>query len=314
MGLSNYGVGGIYAAALKNLQLFLTILVIFFTVSCGEHPSVENKRTYRVGYMICNSEYETLHRFRPLTAYLSKRLGVDFEAVAIDTIDFTKEVDKLDFTHTNSLLYIIMNRNHGVEILAAEKAGSLGARSRGAIVALKKSGIRNIKDLKGKTMAFGPMLAPTAYMTQLALLLKGGVDPENDLSFYSIPPGSYKHEKVIYGVLFERYDAGAFPMLDFERMARDGKIDQNDFTVIAEGTPIPYCNFGVTQRVDDSFARKFKKTLLDIKKDDTVEIDGEKIKVLDRAQIDGYEVIKDKDFDIVREMAKGTNMPPYQRY
>ncbi|MDP3113100.1 MAG: phosphate/phosphite/phosphonate ABC transporter substrate-binding protein [Thermodesulfovibrionales bacterium] len=295
----------------KSLILFF---VIFFGISCTSPSAKDERRSYKIGYMICNSEYETLHRFRPLTAYLSQKLGVNFEAVAIDTVDFTKEVDKLDFTHTNSLLYIIMNRNHGLGIIAAEKAGSLGARSRGIIIALKKSGIKNLKDLKRKTMIFGPMLGPTSYMSQLDILLKNGIDPDNDLALYSIPSGTYKHEKVIYGVLFGKYDAGAVPLLDFERTTQEGKIEKQDFTVIAEGESIPYCNFGVTQKVDDSLVRKFKKALLDIKKDDTVEIDGEVVKVLERAQIDGYEDIKDKDFDVVREMAKRTNMPPYQKY
>ncbi|OGW37043.1 MAG: ABC transporter substrate-binding protein [Nitrospirae bacterium RBG_13_39_12] len=290
------------------------LLLLIFVASCNSHPVSDEKPKYKIGYMICNSKEETLYRFRPLTAYLSGKLGVNFEAMVIDTFDFTKEVDNLDFTHTNSLLYIIMNRNHGVEILATEKAGLLGARSKGAIVTLKKSGIRNLKDLKGKTMIFGPMLAPTAYMTQLDLLLKNGINPEDDLAFYSIPSGSYKHEKVIYGVLFEKYNAGAFPMLDFEKMVKDGRIDKDDFRVIAEGEPIPYCNFGVTQRVKDSFAKRFKKALLNIKKNDTVEIDGEVVRVLDRADIDGYEDTKNKDFDVVREMAKRTNMPPYQKY
>lgn len=298
----------------KKTGRFLAFLVILLIVSCSSPSAKENGRTYKIGYMICNSEQETLHRFRPLTAYLSKKLGVKFEAVAIDTTDFSKRVDELDFTHTNSLLYIIMNRNHGVDVLAAEKAGSLGARSAGAIIALKKSGIKTLRDLKGKTMIFGPMLGPTAYMSQLDLLLKAGINPENDIAFYTIPPGSFKHEKVIYGVMFGKYDAGAVPMLDFERMADEGKIDRGDFTIVAEGMHIPYCTFGVTQRVDDSLAKRFRKALLDLKKSDTVEVDGEVVKVLDRAEIDGYEEIKDKDYDVVRDMAKRTNMPPYQKY
>jgi phosphonate transport system substrate-binding protein len=264
--------------------------------------------------MICNSEGETLHRFRPLTAYLGKKLGVHFELKAIDTVDFTKEVANLDFTHTNSLLYVMMNRNQGVDILAAERSGSLGARARGLIIALKKNNVRSVRDLKGRTMVFGPMLGPTSYLSQLDILLKNGIDPENDLASYAIPPGTYKHEKVIYGVLMGKYDAGAAPLLDFERMVNDGRVDQSDFTVIAQGDPIPYCNFAVTQKVDDGLAKRFKQAILAIKRDDTVEVDGEVVRVLDRALIDGYEDVKDKDFDSVREMAKRTNMPPYQRY
>jgi phosphonate transport system substrate-binding protein len=288
--------------------------MLFLLAACHTPSVKEEKRTYKIGYMICNSEQETLHRFRPLTAYLSKKLGVNFELQAIDTVDFTKAVDTLDFTHANSLLYIIMNRNYGVDILAAEKSGSLGARARGLIIALKKSGFRSVKDLKGKTMIFGPMLGPTSYMAQLDMLLKNGIDPENDLASYTIPAGSFKHEKVIYGVLLGRIDAGAAPLLDFERMVADGRIDKNDFTVIGEGEPMPYCNFAVTQKVDEGLAKRFKEALLSLKKDDTVEVDGEVVRVLDRAQIDGYDDVKDADFNVVREMAKRTNMPPYQKY
>ncbi len=297
-----------------NHKLFLLIVLFLLAVSCNSPSVTDEKRTYKIGYMICNSEDETLHRFKPFTAYLSKKMGVPFEAVAIDTVDFMKQVETLDFTHTNSLLYIIMNRNHGVEILAAEKAGSHGARAKGLIIALKKSGIKTVKELKGKSMVFGPMLGPTSYMSQLDILLRNKIDPENDLSFYSIPHGSYKHEKVIYGVFFEKFDAGAVPLLDFEKMVKDNRIEEGDFTVVAEGEPIPYCNFAVTQKVDDAFANRFRQVLLSLKKDDTVEVNGEVVKVLERAQIDGYEEIQDKDFNVVREMARRTNMPPYQRF
>jgi phosphonate transport system substrate-binding protein len=298
----------------KTSFAFAITILLFFLVSCNPQTATEEKQRYKIGFMICNSEQDTLERFKPFAEYLGKKLGVNFEAVAIDTVDFTKQVDDLDFTHTNSLLYIMMHRNHGVDILAAEKNGSLGARAKGLIIASKKSDIENIKDLKGKSMVFGPTLGPTSFMAQIDLLQKGGLDPDNDLSYYAIPSGSFKHEKVIYGVMLGKFDAGAAPLLDFELMTDDGRIDKNDFNIIAEGEPIPYCNFGVTQRVDDSFAQKFKKVLLDLNEDDTVEFEGEVVKVLRRAKIDGYEDVQDKDFDSVREMAKRTNMPPYQKY
>lgn len=292
----------------------LIMVLLLSSLSCQRQTNTAEGRTYRIGYMICNSKEETLRRFKPLTAYLSRKLGVSFEMSAIDTVDFTKEVDNLDFTHTNSLLYVIMNRNHGVEVLAAEKSGPLGARAKGLIIALRKSGIRNVRDLRGRSMVFGPMLGPTSYMAQLDILLKNGIDPERDLSLYSIPPGSYKHEKVIYGVLMGKYDAGAAPLLDFERMNNEGRIDKDDFTILAEGEPIPYCTFGATQNVDDALARQFRQALLGITKDDAVDVDGEIVKVLGRAQIDGYEDVRNADFDPVRNMAKRTNMPPFQKY
>jgi phosphonate transport system substrate-binding protein len=157
-------------------------------------------------------------------------------------------------------------------------------------------------------MIFGPTLGPTGFMSQIDLMQEAGVDPDNDLAFYTIPAGSFKHEKVAYGVLFERYDAGALPLDDIEIMTADGRLDPDDFTIIARAEPVPYCNFGVSQKVDDSFANKFKDVILGITENDTVEINGEVVKVLDRALVQGYVDITDAEFDSVREMAKRTNI------
>ncbi len=301
----------------KKIQLFiriiLTAILIVTTTSCSS-TSPKPVKTYKIGYMICNSEKETLDRFLPLTAYLSQKMGVRFEGIAVDTMNFSENIDTLDFTHTNSLLYIKYNRYNGLEILAAEKRGELGARSRGLVVTLKKSGITTIEGLKNKTMIFGPMLAPTGFMSQVYALKQKGFDVDEDLRSYKFPTGAFKHEKLIYAVNFEQYDAGAFPYYDFEIMAKQGKVNWDDFNILAEAPLIPYCNFAVTQRVDNNLAKKFKQTLLNITENDTVEINGERVKILTRAQLQGFEDVKDSDFDIVRKMAKETNMPPYQTY
>lgn len=296
-------------------RLVFAITCLTSLCCCQKPPSEKTSLpTYRIGYMVCNSEEETLDRFKPLTAYLSLKIGVNFEAVAIDTINFTKEVENLDFTHTNSLLYIMMNRFHGVQLLAGEKAGSLGTKSQGGIAVLNRSSIKQLEDLKGKTMLFGPMYAPTSYLTQLDLLLQGGLDPDDDLAYYSFTQGSFKHEKVIYGVYFGKADAGAFPLLDLERMIEAGKIEPDAFRIIATGNPIPYCTFASTQRVDDSLAQTVQKVLLAITPEDTVAIDGEVVNVLGRALVDGYTLVEDSAYEPIRTMAQRTNMPPYQKY
>jgi phosphonate transport system substrate-binding protein len=292
---------------------FIT-LVLLTAISCTTKDKDQERPTYKIGYMICNSEKETMERFIPFSKYLGDQLGVNFETIPIDTISFTREIEKLDFVHTNSLLYIILNRFHGVEVLAAEEKGSLGFKSQGIILTRRDSGITKLADLKGKTMIFGPMLAPTGFMAQVDIMQEAGIDPEQDLAFYTIPPGSFKHEKVIYGVFFEKYDAGSIPIDDLETMVADDRVAMDDFNIIAKNEPIPYCNFAVTQKIDEALARKFKNAVLAITKNDTVEIDGETIKVLDRALVSGFVDIKNSDFDVVREMAKRTNMPPYQKY
>ncbi|MDA8085995.1 MAG: PhnD/SsuA/transferrin family substrate-binding protein, partial [Nitrospiraceae bacterium] len=100
----------------------------------------------------------------------------------------------------------------------------------------------------------------------------------------------------------------------YEKMIKDGRINPADFRIIATGEPIPYCTFAASQRVDDKLAEKFKEALLSLTKDTTVEVNGEVVKVLKSAWLDGFHPVTDKDYDVVRDMARRTNMPPYQKY
>lgn len=295
--------------------VLIAIAASFTACKNKENQPVPEKKTVRVGFMICNSREETEARFRPFTEYLSKKLGMNVVPVTIDTLDFEQAVreKKVDFTHTNSLLYINLNNKYGVEILAGDVNGKYKNKSSGAVVVLRDSPIKTLSELKGKKMVFGPIFAPTGYLVQSYMLIKQGIDPEKDI-IIKTPQGSFKHEKILFSLMYGEYDAAAVPMLDFEQMSKQGKISPDDFRIIAESEPIPYCSFGVCENVDEGLAKKFKETILSIKPEDTVEYDGERLKVLKSAMVEGFADVKDSDYDKVREMAKACNMPPYQKF
>jgi phosphonate transport system substrate-binding protein len=295
------------------IRVVCLLLALFLLASCdreGKRPVV------KIGYMICNSEKETGDRFLPMTRYLSEKVGVDFVPVLVDTQDFEKRFKAGEFAlaHSNSLIYIILRERYGVELIASEKRGQFGSRTAGAIIARTGSGIKELKDIRGKRMAFGPMMAPTGYLAEYDLMLRAGIDPERDLGYYSIPAGSYKHEKAIYGVLFGRYDVAAAPVLDLEVMTREGKISRDDFVVLAQSPIVPYCTFAAARGTDPAIVKKVRKALLELKADDSVESEGERLKVLKAAGIDGFEELLDSDYNPIRDMARRVNMPPYQKY
>ena len=295
-------------------HLILIILLCGTFLSGCEQP-LEGP-PIRIGYMNCNSEAETQKRFRPLTAYLEQQLGRPCEAVSVDTQDFESRFVAGDFTftHGNSLLYIILRENYGLQLIATEQRGQFGSRTAGSIIVRRDSPYKTLADLKGKRMLFGPQLAPTGYLAQYDLMLQAGFDPERDLDYYAIPHGAYKHEKVIYGVYFGEYDVAAAPTLDLELMTREGRISADDFRVLAQSEIIPYCTFGASKDVDAKLVAKFRKALLDLTPETTVKIDGQVLKVLDSAWVSGFETLLDEDYDPIRAMAKRVNMPPYQEF
>lgn len=295
----------------RRAILLLLTLVLF--IGCNK---VETRPKMKIGYMNCNNEDETTGRFTPMTRYLSEKTGVDFEFVPVDTNDFEKRFKsgEFAFTHSNSILYVILKEHHDLILLASEKRGKFGPRTAGTIIVRKDSGITKLSELKGKRIAFGPMLAPTGYMAEYDLMLRNGIDPETFLGNWAIPNGSYKHEKIIYKVLYGEVDAGAAPILDLEVMSREGKISMDDFVILGQSPLIPYCTFGAAKKTDPKLVEKVRKALLELKPTDTVEVNGERVKVMKAAWIDGFEELQDKDYDPIREMAKRVNMPPYQKY
>ncbi len=271
---------------------------------------------FRIGYMICNSAQETRERFQPLTAYLSQATGARFEAVYLDTVDVEDALRRgeLEFTHTNSLLYVVFRERYGVRPVAADERGAFGVRTRGTIIARRDSGIRSLDDLRGKRFVFGPQWAPFGFLAQYALLLEAGVDPEADLGYYAIPAGSWKHEKVIYAVLYGAFDAGAAPLIDLEEMAAEGKIRADDLVVLARSDLAPYCTVAAAPRVPSDWVERTRKALLDLGPGTTAEVDGERVRVLSRARLSGFARVTDADYEPIRRWARKARMPPYEVY
>ncbi|MDY6987470.1 MAG: phosphate/phosphite/phosphonate ABC transporter substrate-binding protein [Thermodesulfobacteriota bacterium] len=229
----------------SKYPFLIPLVVLFLSFGCQSKEgdlSGKGGTPIKIGYMICNSLQESMARFEPLTAYLTEKVGRRFESTYVNTYEFEDLVRKkeVDFAHTNSILPVIFKKEYGFEMLATEIRGRHGHRDTGTIISLKKSGIKTFDDMRGKTMIFGPALAPFGYMAQYALMLENGFDPEEDLTYYAIPWGSFKHEKIIYGVLFGAYDLGTAPRLDLDHMAQEGKINLDDFNIVAETIPMPY--------------------------------------------------------------------------
>lgn len=300
----------------KTTRLFFALLLVG-TVAVLLKAIVRPPRPpLRVAYQVCNSRDQNRSRFDPLTAYLEKKLGRKIVAAHVDTFDFVEMAERREFDvlQTNGYIYINVAAKTGAVLIAREAKKRIGEDTGGLIVVRSDSSIRTLADLKGKTMVFGPVLSPGGYLTQYDVLLRARLDPEKVFSKYSFLPGAWQHEKVVYSVLFGEYDAGAVRFGDLETMEAEGKIRQSDFRILAASEPVPNCTFFALSHVDRDTIAMVRKALLDLDAREFVTVDGERLNVLARDGVDGYVPTADGEFDVLRRMAKATNMPPYERY
>lgn len=321
---------------MKKISGILLVFAMFFLFGCQEKEKPQTTTTapatpketaapapkqysgepIKIGFMICDSLPETTARFAPIAAHLSEKIGREFIPVYANTHEFEDLIKnkEVDFFHGNSLLAITFKELYNMKFLTVDKRGRNGHKSSGTIIALKDSGIKTYADMKDKTMVFGPALAPFGYMAQYDMMKRNGIDPEMDLAFYAIPWGSAKHEKVIYGVLYGKYDLGAAPRIDVDLMAHEGKISLDDFVIIDESEIMPYCTIGALEHVDEELAQQVKKELMAITDKDYATVDGETFNIVKVSLIDGFAEAIDSEFDTMREAMKRLNMAPYTKY
>ena len=304
---------------MKKFTYFILCAVLLSLSACkGQNgsPAVSNEEPIRIGFMICDSRELSRARFAPFTAYLSEKTGRKFEMVLANTFEFEDLIKekKIDFFHVNSIVAIILKERFNADFLGVDIRGRNGYKASGTIIARKDSGIKTIEDMRGKSMVFGPALAPFGYMAQYSLMLENGFDPDTDLSHYVIPAGAAKHDKVLYGVYYGKYDVGAAPRIDLDRMVDEHIFKMEDFTIIAESEPMPYCTIGARPEIDSALKEKVKDIALNLKKDETVLVDGEVLNVLKRMLLDGFAPAIDSEYDIIREKLKRANMAPYRKF
>jgi phosphonate transport system substrate-binding protein len=278
--------------------------------------SISNEKPLRFGFMICDSQKMSQERFAPFAAYLEEQLGRKVEMVLKNTFEFESLIknNEIDFFHVNSIIAVLLKEKYKADLLAIDIRGRNGYKATGTLIARKDSGIKTIEDMRGKSMVFGPALAPFGYMAQYALLLENNFDPEIDFSSYTIPAGAAKHDKVLYGVEYGKYDVGAAPRIDLDRLVDENIIDMDDYNIIAESDPMPYCTIGSRAEVDPALKEKVKNIALNLKQDESAMVDGEVLKVLKRMLIDGFAPVVDSEYDAIREDLKQCNMPPYTKY
>jgi len=272
--------------------------------------------TLRVAFQVCNSLEENRERFEPLRAYLERKLGGPVTAVHVNTFDFVERAQKREFDvlQANGYIYVNVKEKVGATVLAREVKRDTGKDTGGLIVVRASSPVRTLADLKGRSMVFGPVLSPGGYLAQYDTMLRAGLDPEKTLGRYTFLPGAWQHEKVVYAILYGAVDAGAVKVGDIERMEAEGKVRASDFRVVAASEPVPNCTVFALPHVDAATAGRVREALLRLSEGDFVSVNGERLNVLRRDGVKGYVPTEDREFDVLRRMARGANLPPYEKY
>jgi phosphonate transport system substrate-binding protein len=180
--------------------------------------------TLRISAIPDEAPTELIRKFKPLARYLEKELGTRVKFIPLVNYAATVEAlaaGKVDlvwyggFTHVQARI-----RTKGKAVPLVMRRRDLKFRSK--FITATGSGIKTLKDLKGKTFTFGSVSSTSGHLMPRFFLKLAGVVPERDFSKFSF---SGSHDATAKWVEAGKVEAGAMNEAVWDKLVESGKLD-----------------------------------------------------------------------------------------
>ena len=136
--------------------------------------------------------------------------------------------------------------------------------------------IKQLTDLKGKTVSFGSQSSTSGHLMPRNFLLQAGVDPDKDFKRTAF---SGAHDATVAAVAAGKVEAGALNKSVWDKLVEDKKVDTK--VHVFYETP-PYYDYNWTVRSDmpEALREKIRQAMIDL---DPATAEGKAILDLQRA-------------------------------
>lgn len=303
---------------MKNKIVVVLILLLLFVAGCAkETPNASGIdqtliqvgkdtdtsgfgeiKKIKMGLIPADDAAEMLQNYEPIKEYLSESLGIEVEIQV--TSDYTAAIEAMRAKHIDMAWFgpfsyiIAANIADAQAIVNGVKASTDSATYKSIIVTNKDSGIETIEDLKDKSFAFVDPASTSGNLIPRKMLIENNIDPEEDFS------NSYyagNHNAVMYAVANGKVDAGATGDNVYDRMIEAGEIDPEANIVIYESEPIPGSPIVVRKDLPANLKQAIQDALVNMDQQTIHKVDG-------WGGIIRYQVVRDSDYDVIRDTAR----------
>lgn len=237
----------------------------------------------------------TVRMFKPLSDYLSEKIGKDIKVVTSKNFpSFWRNVTKgkYDIVHYNQLHYIESNEKFGYRVFAHNEEFDVDG-IRGALVVRKDSGINSIKDLKGKTILFGGgKKAFVSYVVNAVAMQQAGLARSDYITqFAKNPPNA------AIATYLKQVDAAGIGdvILKIPLLEQKG-VDVSKLKIISLSNSLPHLPWAVNKSMPNKVKQLIQKTML--KLNDSPEGKA----MLQKAGMSGLRIADDNHYDSSRKI------------
>lgn len=266
---------------------FLIALAFLIMLS----PLVAQGKEILIGLIPEENIFRQVEKHRPLVSYLSKKMGVNVRLTILsrygDIIDrFTSR--GIDGAFFGVFTGVLAMEKLGVEPIARPVNLDGSTTSQAYVFVRKDSGIKQVRDMRGKRMAFVDKATATGYLYMYALLKENGIS--NIEGFFKEYYFTGSHDAAVHAVMDNRADIGIAKENIFNKMILKDPLIRNELNVLYKSPEFPDITFCLKKEIPEATKNKIRDILLNMDKD------REGIEVLKKLGAIKFVTAQKKDF------------------
>jgi len=236
--------------------------VVVMATAVGGLAQGQPQSVLRVSAIPDEAPTELQRKFAPLGKYLEKQTGMKVEFVPVT--DYAAVVEalatgRLDMAWLGGFTFVqTKHRTNGTAIPIVQRQEDAAFISR---FITAQPDIKSLKDLKGKTFAFGSPSSTSGHLMPRYFLLQEGIDPEKDFKRVAF---SGAHDATAAFVESGRVDAGVLNASVWDKLVEEKKVDTSKVRVFATTPPYFDYNWTVRGDLDPALIKKLTNAFLEL--------------------------------------------------
>jgi phosphonate transport system substrate-binding protein len=246
----------------------MCLLVCLVTVSASPVAADEEQREeLLIGIEPEHNIFDQMERYRSLADYLSEQLGVKIKLTIMSR--YGEVIKRFKALRLDGAFLTAYTATMGISELKLEPVAnpvnlSGESMSQGYLFVRRDSGIREVKDMQGKSIVFVDPATFEGYLFPLAYLNRHGI--KDITTFFTRVSFSGSHDSAIYTVLDGRADIGSAKNTVYNKLVASDPTIHMELEVIAQSPKVPEITLCLREELGPDFREKMTAILLQMDK------------------------------------------------
>lgn len=288
---------------LRPLRSTCIVLLLMLAFSgCKGRPTGTAEKSgpkLRLSMIPATDPGKMIREGQPLIAYLERETGVKVEMTVPTNYAAVVEAvinDKVDIAHFGGFTYVQASARAGARPLVQRERDQ---NFHSVFITQPKSRINSLVDLKGHSFAFGDVNSTSGHLMPEYYMREAQVEPQ--VIAKAVYTGG--HDATALAVANKKVDAGAMDELVYERMTKEGKINDSQIRVFYTTPPFMDYVWAARKDLDPKLAEAFASALLKLDANQP-----EHKAILDFLSATKYVRAGDSSYDTLRQAARDAGL------